>query len=183
MRAEDGAFAVADKRAVVPIIELLTLKVLHGAAICTAFKLVTEVVEQVGQVALLVILAIHFLLFVPLRDEVRKGVLLRVSLVNCSRLEIVYRNNPPITDLRRFAAQPHIPLAFLLSFLIVVHGDADHERGSLVVRLLRFDDLVDERQLDHAHVLVLLELLLIIVVPLEIELSQRADALLDLLVN
>ena len=51
------------------------------------------------------------------------------------------------------------------------------------MRLLRFDDLVDERQLDHAHVLVLLELLLIIVVPLEIELSQRADALLDLLVN
>ena len=162
---------------------MLALKVLHGAAICTAFKLVTEVVEQVGQVALLVILTIHFLFFVPLRDEVRKGVLLRVSFVNCSRLEIVYRNNPLVTHLRRVAAQPHIPLAFFLTLPIVVHGDADHEGRPLVVRLLRLDDLVDERQLDHAHILVLLELLLIIVVPLEVELGQRADALLDLLVD
>lgn len=51
------------------------------------------------------------------------------------------------------------------------------------MRLLRLDDFVDKGQLDHAHILVLLELLFIIVVPLEVELGQRADALLDFLVD
>lgn len=98
-------------------------------------------------------------------DEVYDFVFLSVSIENCTCLQIVDCNHPFVSLLRRITAEVDVTLRFLIFSFVQVHSDADHEARTLVSDLLRSDDIVDEWQLDTAHIVVCYNLILDVVEP------------------
>jgi len=147
-----------------------------------ALQLVSEVVEEIAQITVVTLVLLMLLLGVMV-DEAHKRTFLSVGIVDGPRLQIVNRNDPLVSFLIRVATEEDISLALLFSFLIVEHRHTDHECRPLIAGLLALNDVVDERQLDKAHELVVSELGLLVVVPLQGELGQRHQSFLDILVD
>ena len=132
--------------------------------------------------AILIVLVVA--LFLLLRtDEVNKGVLLGIRIEDSPGLEVIDGGHPLVALFARVATEEEVTLGFFFLVTVVPHRDRDHKTGSLVADLLGANHVVDEWQFDAAHVVVILELVLLVVEPLQLKLGQRYQTQLDILIH
>lgn len=151
---------------------------------CHAFELLPKVVQKIAQVPLAMLIVFICTLLLLLRtDEVHKGVLLGIGIEDSPCLEIVDSSHPLVALLPGVATEEEITLRLFFLVTVVPHCDRDHETRPLVADLLGSNHIVDEWQFNTAHIVVILELVLLVVEPLQLVLGQRNDTHFDILVD
>ena len=135
---------------------------------------------MVSQVSVIIL---FFFFLSALANEVDKSVFLGIGIVYGSCLEVVNRDHPLVTCRLIFTTEKEVALRFLFALLVHEHGHTDHESWTLVTRLLRFHYSVYERKLYESHILVSIELLVVVVVPLERVLGQRTQTFANIFVD